>query len=101
MSESKNKVLLKVDEWKSSSKHWFVADVHTWTGWRAMAEVLDIEQDIDKFKELLLNKYNATVESYRADKDFLMFYWPESDYKNAHQFKLDVNRLARKKNYLI
>jgi hypothetical protein len=37
-----NKVLLKVDEWKGSSKHWFVGDIHTWTGWRAMAEVLDV-----------------------------------------------------------
>ena len=25
----------------------------------------------------------------------------KTDYKNAHQFKLDVNRIARKKNYLV
>ena len=101
MSESKNKVLLKVDEWKGGSKHWFVADVHTWTGWRAMADILDVEQDIDKFKQFLKDKYYAITEAYYPEKDFLMFYWPESDYKNAHQFKLDVNRIARKKNYLI
>ena len=29
------------------------------------------------------------------------FNWPANDYKNAHQFKLDINRIARKKNYLI
>ena len=93
--------LLKVDEWKSGSQRWYVADVHTWTNWRACAEVLDVKDDIGAFIDILENRYNAIVDDYYAPKDFLMFYWPTDDYKNAHQFKLDVNRIARKKNYLV
>ena len=31
----------------------------------------------------------------------IMFSWPSVDYKNAHQFKLDVNRIARQKKYMV
>ena len=90
--------ILKVDEWKSASKHWLVADVHTWTGWRAMANVLDVETQED-FISLIRNKYNAIIEIVRPE--FILFWWPESNYKDAHQFKLDVNRIARKKGYMV
>ena len=90
--------ILKVDEWQSASKHWFVADVHTWTGWREMADVLDAETQED-FINLIRNKYNAIIEIVRPE--FISFWWSESNYKNAHQFKLDVNRIARKKNYMV
>jgi len=30
-----------------------------------------------------------------------MFSWAPNEYKNAHQFKLDVNRIARKKGYMV
>ena len=36
--------ILKVDEWQSPSTRWYVADVHTWTSWRACAEVLDVNR---------------------------------------------------------
>ena len=93
--------LLKVTEWQGGSKRWHVADVHTWTGQRAIASVLDVGEDVGQFNEFLRDKYHAIIYSYDAYKDFLYFYWPETDYKNAHQFKLDVNRIARKKNYLV
>ena len=90
--------ILKVDEWQSASKHWFVADVHTWTGWREMADVLDAETQED-FINLIRNKYNAIIEIVRPE--FISFWWSASNYKDAHQFKLDVNRIARKKNYMV
>ena len=62
--------LLKVDEWKTPSGHYYVADVHTWSNWRACAEVLGVKDSISDFIKLLENK-------------------------------LDVNRIARKKNYLV
>lgn len=95
------KKVLKLDEWKSASGNWYVADVKTWTGWRECANVLDVEEEVNHFIDLLVNKYNAVVRSYDWEKDFLHFCWPFDDYKNAHQFKLDINRIARKKNYLI
>ena len=92
--------VLKVDEWQSASKKWHVADVHTWTGWNEMAEVLNVF-DLDSFIDFLNSHYHAVIDNYFEDKDFLMFHWEEKDYKHAHQFKLDVNRIARKKNYLV
>ena len=94
-------VLLKVDEWETTPGWWFVADVHTWTNWRTMAEILGVADNIEDFMEFLQHKYKAVVDLYNEEKDFLMFHWVKSDYKNAHQFKLDVNRIARKKNYLV
>ena len=44
-------------------------------------------------------EYKAIVVSYNEEKDYLMFYWMKSDYARAHKFKLDVNRIARKKGY--
>lgn len=93
--------LLKFDEWQASSGSWYVADVHTWTGWRAAANVLGVGEDMDKFIAFLGNKYSATVCSYNKEKDFLLFNWKENQHKQAHQFKLDVNRIARKKNYQV
>lgn len=91
--------ILKVDEWQSASKRWYVADVHTWTGWRECADVLGADS-LEGFKELLTFKYKAIIVGLIGEKG-LMFYWPSTDYKNAHQFKLDVNRLARNKKYMV
>ena len=96
--------LLKVDEWKSPSGYYYVADVHTWTGWRECADVLGVET-LEDYIDLLKAKYKATIHGTigvaNEEPANVMFNWPQSEYKNAHQFKLDVNRIARKKNYLI
>ena len=97
-------VILKVDEWKGASGNWYVADVHTWTGWRECADILGAET-LEDYIELLKTKYKATVCGTIGVRDEepanVLFKWPQSEYKNAHQFKLDVNRIARKKNYLV
>ena len=92
--------LLKVDEWQSPSGEWYVSDVKTWTNWRAMAEVLD--KDFEDFVQLLTSKYKATILGFieYKDKDSLLLF-SFQEYKNAHQLKLDVNRIARKKNFLV
>lgn len=92
--------VLKVDEWKTASGHWYVADVHNFTGWREMANVFGIS-DLENFINYLQKKYKAEIDLYVKHNDFLMFHWTNDNYKYAHQFKLDVNRIARKKNYLI
>lgn len=92
--------LLKVDEWQGRSGNWYVADVHTWHGWRAFSEILGTDS-LEEFLQLLNTKYKIEFYEYFEDKDFLLFYWNRDNYKNAHQFKLDVNRVARKKNYLV
>ena len=96
--------LLKVDEWKSPSGHYYVADVHTWTRWRECADVLGADT-LEDYIKLLKTKYKATVHGTIGAKDNepanVLFNWSISDYTHAHQFKLDVNRIARKKNYLV
>ena len=90
--------VLKVDEWQSPTGKWYVGDVHTWSGWHGAADVLSA-QSLEAFKNLLELEYKAIVVSYNEEKDYLMFYWMKSDYARAHKFKLDVNRIARKKGY--
>ena len=94
--------ILKVDEWQGGSKNWYVADVHTWTGWRECADVLGAES-LEEYIDILEKKYKATVHGIIGVKDNesanVMFSWAPNEYKNAHQFKLDVNRIARKKKY--
>ena len=89
--------VLKVDEWESFG-HWYVGDVHTWTGWRAMAKVLNAES-FERFSEILKGKYKVDYIKYIEDKDLLIFC--SSDYKGIHQLKLDVNRIARKQNFQV
>ena len=96
--------ILKVDEWQSASSKWYVADVHTWTGWRECADVLDA-RTLEDYIELLKTKYKATIYGTIGVEDAepanVLFSWNADQYKNAHQFKLDVNRIARKKNYMV
>lgn len=91
--------LLKVDEWQGATA-WYVADTRTFTNWRTLADIFDT--DLEGFKQLLIDKYKATIGRFieYEDKDSLLIFFFQS-YKNAHQFKLDVNRIARKKNFMV
>lgn len=97
-------VILKVDEWQSPTGRWYVADVHTWTGWRECADILGADT-LENYIGMLVDKYNATIHGVigvrNEEPANVMFSWPAEAYKSAHQFKLDVNRIARKKNYLV
>ena len=93
--------LLKVDEWQSPTGHWYVADVHTWASWKNIAELFDATS-IEEYTSILKDRYQAEVVDickYIDKPDLVIFKWPKKDYRFAHQFKLDVNRIARKKNY--
>ena len=94
IKEIKMSQILKVDEWEDHSG-WRVADVKTWTGWQGMAKVFGT-QDLKTFVEILTGKYNARIHSYSHLTDLLNFSFEK--YKDAHQLKLDINRIARKQN---
>lgn len=92
--------VLKVEEWQAG-RRWYIADVSTWTGWREMANVLGAPA-LEDFIELLKNKYGveeATYTVYNNGADLLQFW--SYDYRKFHKLKLDVNRIARKTNYLV
>lgn len=96
--------ILKVDEWQSPTTRWHVADVHTWTGWRECADILGVDT-LEDYINLLETKYKARVHGTIGVKGNepanVLFDWGADQYKYAHQFKLDVNRIARKKNYMV
>lgn len=92
--------VLKVEEWQAG-RRWYIADVFTWTGWREMANVLGAPE-LPDFIELLKSKYGVEEASYIIYEDGtdLLQFW-SYDYKKFHKLKLDVNRIARKTNYLV
>ena len=96
--------VFKVEEWHSGSRRWYVADTHTFKSWHTYAAIFDIDT-LDDYIELLKNKYHATIYhtigNINGEPENVMFSWSEDMYKYAHQFKLDINRIARKKNYLV
>lgn len=89
--------ILKVKEWQGASGNWYVGDVDTWTGWRAIADMMDI--DMNGYIDMLVEKYHALVEI--PENDFILFFWTKDDYKHAHKFLLDVNRVARNKGWKV
>ena len=96
--------VLRVDEWQGASKRWYVADVHTWTGWDELADVFSA-RDLDGLIDILTDRYFAIVDRVVHYDDgrptLILFYWPADDYAHAHKFKLDVNRLARQKGLMV
>ena len=99
--------LLKVDEWQSASKRWYVADVHTWTGWDELADIFCV-RDLDSFCDYItgddimqtLDDVDKIVH-YPDKPTLVIFYWDSDEYKWAHKFKLDVNRIARQKGFMV
>lgn len=92
--------VLKVEEWQAG-RRWYVADVSTWTGWKEMAKVLGTPA-LSDFVALLKRKYGVEEVRYTEHEDGtdLLIFW-SYDYRKIHQLKLDVNRIARKTNYMV
>lgn len=90
--------VLKVKEWQGYSGNWYVNDVDTWTQWHAIAEMFGVDKQ--GYIDMLVEKYHALVEiPDKSDGDFLLIYWTKDNYKYAHKFFLDVNRIARNKKW--
>ena len=95
------KKVLKLSEWQSPSKIWRVADTTTWTRWWVIPRML--EMGLTDYIQMLLDKYNATIDSFTLYEDkrnsLLSFHF--KSYKDAHQFLLDMNRIARNKKFYV
>ena len=89
--------ILKVKEWQGGSGNWYVGDVDTWTGWHSIAEMFGV--DMNGYIDMLVEKYHALVEI--PENDFILFYWTKDNHKDAHQFFLDINRIARNKGWKV
>ena len=96
--------LLKVSEWKDPTGKWWVADTsdlaNDSAAWYHIARLLC--DSIEDFIVLLKDK-NAIINKWDPNgnngKSLLTFYW--TNYNDAHQFLLYVNRIARNKGWTI
>lgn len=99
--------LLKVTEWQGAGGRWRVADIsdlaHDSAAWWIPARMLGIS--LEDYVTLLMEKYHADIEGWYAEsnngKSLLLFSWSADNYKYAHQYLLDMNRIARNKNWTI
>jgi len=91
-------MLLKVNEWKGICS-WYVADVHSHCGWRGIAKMMDMT--CEQFKNWLTDTYHASITETEGHPDSFIYYWDEKNYKFAHKFLLDVNRIARHKDFQV
>lgn len=95
---------LKCSEWTNGNR-WYVADTsdlaHDSSAWWHPARMLGLS--LEDYILMLINKYRATIDKWCPDankgKSLLIFSWTE--HKDAHQYLLDMNRIARNKNWTI
>lgn len=93
--------IYKAKEWKGASEKWYVADTqdlgHGSAAWWIPPHIFGLSYE--DYIYLLKDKYNAKHFSYSLERNVLLFSW--DNYEDAHRYLLDVNRLARNKNFRI
>lgn len=93
--------ILKVTEWDVLEKRWYVADTTTHTGWWEIPRMLEME--LTDYIKMLIEKYNADIRFFKEyeDKKNSLLCFCFYKYQDAHMFLLDVNRIARQKQYKV
>ena len=100
--------ILKLSEWESSSGRWHAADTSDLANmsafWAHPMRLLG--QTPQEYIEMLRDKYHAsefkfykTEETGTKDHSLLLFSFEK--YADAHKFVLDINRIARNKNFWV
>ena len=97
--------IFKATEWKSACGRWHVADTsdlaHDSAAWWIPARMLNLA--LEDYVTLLIEKYHAQIDGWYPEsnngKSLLTFSW--DNYSYAHQYLLDMNRIARNKNWTI
>lgn len=89
----------KASEWQTASGRWHVADTqdlaHNSAVWWIPPQIFGLTYE--DYIQMLVQKYHAAHFSY--NNNVLLFAW--DSYKDAHQYLLDINRIARQKNFKI
>lgn len=93
--------ILKLTEWQSPAKHWYVADTTTWTKWWVVPRMLGLE--LTDYIEMLIKQYHATIVNFveYEDKRNSLLIFSFEKYQDAHQYLLDMNRIARNKKFYV
>ena len=92
------KHLYKASQWQSSTGYWHVADTsslaHNSAGWWIPPLIFNLS--FEDYIIMLKEKYNVSRMSFDT---ILLFSWEKE--ANAHKYLLDINRIARNKNFYI
>ena len=97
--------LFKCSEWESASGKWYVADTsdlaNDSAAWWIPARMLNLS--LVDYINMLIKKYHAIIDGWYPEsnkgKSLLIFSF--DNYKDAHQYLLDMNRISRQKNWTI
>lgn len=97
--------LFKTTEWRSPSGKYHVADIsdlaNDSAAWWIPARMLGLS--LENYVTMLIDKYHATIDGWYPEsnngKSLLNFSFEK--YSDAHQYYLDMNRIARNKNWTI
>ena len=89
----------KAVEWQSSTGKWYVADTSDLARdsavWWLPPFIFSLS--FEDYIKMLVEKYHITSLSY--NNDVLLFSW--TNHADAHRYLLDINRIARNKNFVI
>ena len=93
--------ILKMNEWQSASGKWYVADTQMFSGWWEPARLLGLH--LEDYILMLINQYHANIISFTQyeDKRNSLLQFNFDKFTDAHQFMLDINRIARNKKYFV
>lgn len=93
--------IYKAEEWQSGSGRWHVADTHDLANnsavWWIPPKIFDLSYE--DYIYMLIDKYNIDYLSYSLQSNVLLFSW--KNHTDAHRYLLDINRIARNKNFQI
>lgn len=88
----------QVAHFKGSSGRFYISNsvINPRCTWVNLARILGVSAD--EFIEKLINDYHATVGSYTRKNNFLYFYWENE--VDCKKFKSDINKIAKKGNWI-
>jgi hypothetical protein len=94
-------MLYHLDEWKSASGYWYCEHTKSHpqgiNKWVIPSRLLGISAD--EFLKFLIAKYQPDSIYHNEDCSFVGWAW--KDYSKCHKFVLDMNKLAKQKNFQI
>ena len=91
---------LEYSDWQSGSGEWNCNDVKDLAGisgyWWIPARMMDMTPA--EFVKWLVENYHPDKISFNGKT--LLYSWSKEHYSKCHKFVLDINSIARKKNFI-
>lgn len=88
-------------EWQDIAGDWSVADTNDLGNnsavWWIPPQIFGLSYE--DYINMLVKRYHVTTLTYNYEKNVLLFSW--TNYADAHRYLLDINRIARRRNFKI